>query len=98
MNRVHCSSIRTRSMKKVQITIVSTVLLLSCWVSQVCAQGNASVKGVVKFHGTAPKGAPIDMSADPYCKKVHPGMGSTEDVVVATDGALANALVFVSDG
>jgi plastocyanin len=84
--------------KKVQILVVSAVLLGSCWVSKVYAQASSSIKGVVKFQGSTPKGTPIDMSVDPYCKKMHPGMVFTEDVVVAAGGALANALVFVSDG
>jgi plastocyanin len=58
----------------------------------------ASVKGAVKFEGTAPKGARIDMSQDPLCSKQHPTPATTEEVVVGADGGLANVVVYVSDG
>ena len=62
------------------------------------AQATASLKGVVKFQGTVPKGKTIDMSADPYCMKAHPSAASTEEIVAGPDGGLANALVYVASG
>jgi plastocyanin/predicted small lipoprotein YifL len=53
----------------------------------------ASVSGVVKFDGPAPKAAKIDMSQDVNCK----GSNSAENVVVA-DGKLANVFVYVKEG
>ena len=53
----------------------------------------ATVNGTVKFDGTAPKQAKIDMSQDPACK----GMNEAEAVVV-TSGDLANVFVYVKDG
>src|ERR1700683_4152504 len=53
----------------------------------------ATVNGTVKFDGTAPKAAKIDMSQDPACK----GMNEAEAVVV-TGGDLANVFVYVKDG
>jgi len=58
----------------------------------------ASVKGTVKFEGTAAKPVPIDMSQDPLCSKAHPTPATTEDIVVGTGGGLANVVVYVSDG
>jgi len=58
----------------------------------------ASVKGTVKFEGTAVKPVPIDMSQDPLCSKAHPTPATTEDIVVGTGGGLANVVVYVSDG
>ena len=58
----------------------------------------ASVKGTVKFEGTAAKPAPIDMSQDPLCAKAHATPATTEDIVVGTGGGLANVVVYVSDG
>src|SRR5689334_16063214 len=53
----------------------------------------ATVSGTVKFDGTAPKPAKIDMSQDPACK------GSNEaETVVANGGKLANVFVYVKDG
>src|ERR1051325_2109985 len=53
----------------------------------------ATVNGTVKFDGTAPKGAKIDMSQDPGCK----GTNQAETVVV-DNGDLANVFVYVKDG
>lgn len=62
------------------------------------ADASASVAGVVKFEGAAPKPARIDMSADPYCVKAHPTPATTEDIVVGTNNGLANVVIYVSDG
>lgn len=53
----------------------------------------ATVNGNVKFEGTAPKPAKIDMSQDPACK----GTNEAETVVV-DNGKLANVFVYVKDG
>ncbi|HVN19213.1 MAG TPA: carboxypeptidase regulatory-like domain-containing protein [Dongiaceae bacterium] len=53
----------------------------------------ATVNGTVKFDGTAPKPAKIDMSQDPGCK----GTNQAESVVV-DNGDLANVFVYVKDG
>ena len=52
----------------------------------------ATINGTVKFDGTAPKAAKIDMSQDPGCK----GTNEAENVVV-TGGDLANVFVYVKD-
>ncbi len=62
------------------------------------ADSPSSLKGSVKFEGTAPKPTHIDMSADPLCAKAHATPISTEDVVVGGGGALENVVVYVSDG
>src|SRR5262249_49744412 len=53
----------------------------------------ASVSGTVKFDGTAPKPAKIDMSQDPACKG-----GNEAETIVASNGNLANVFVYVKDG
>ena len=53
----------------------------------------ATVSGVVKFDGTAPKPTKIDMSQDPACK----GTNETETVEV-NNGDLENVFVYVKDG
>ena len=53
----------------------------------------ATVNGTVKFEGTAPKAAKIDMSQDPACK----GTNNVE-TIVADGGKLANVFVYVKDG
>ena len=62
------------------------------------ADAPAALTGVVKFEGTAPKPSRIDMSADPLCAKAHPTPATTEDIVVGTNGGLANVVIYVSDG
>src|SRR5262249_61751718 len=49
--------------------------------------------GTVKFDGTAPKPAKIDMSQDPACK----GTNQAE-TIEASNGDLANVFVYVKDG
>ena len=54
-----------------------------------------SVSGTVKFDGTKPKAAKIDMSQDPACAK----KGENTVEAYAGDGAnLANVFVYVKDG
>lgn len=53
----------------------------------------ATVSGTVKYDGTAPKPAKIDMSQDPACK----GTNEAENLV-ASGGDLANVFVYVKDG
>jgi plastocyanin len=53
----------------------------------------ATINGTVKFDGTAPKPAKIDMSQDPACK------GTNESETMAVSGGdLANVFVYVKDG
>lgn len=86
-----------------------TVILISACVlatlSSVVVQGwsssenpTVSVKGIVKFEGTPPKAARIDMSQDPLCAKGRSTPLTTEDIVVGPDGGLANVVVYVSEG
>jgi plastocyanin len=53
----------------------------------------ASVSGIVKFDGTAPKPVKIDMSQDPACK----GANQAE-TLVSDGGNLANVFVYVKEG
>src|SRR5713226_3270588 len=53
----------------------------------------ATIIGVVKFEGTAPKAAMIDMSQDPACKGTN-----TAENVMASGGHLSNVFVYVKEG
>jgi plastocyanin len=53
----------------------------------------ASVSGTVKFEGTAPKPAKIDMSQDPNCAG-----GNTAENIVVSGGHLENVFIYVKDG
>jgi len=58
----------------------------------------ATVTGLVKFEGAAPKMTNIQMSADPYCQSQHSSAPATEeDVVTGPGGELANVFVYIKD-
>jgi Carboxypeptidase regulatory-like domain len=57
-----------------------------------------TITGRVRLDGTRPKLRPIDMSAEPYCEKVHPTPVMPPEVVVGKDGALANVVIYVKGG
>ncbi len=58
----------------------------------------ATLTGLVKFEGAAPKMNNIQMSADPYCQSQHASAPATdEDVVVGAGGELANVFVYIKD-
>ena len=84
------------------LIIMSAVLALSLSGRVSAGPGrppdSSSVKGEIKFEGTAPKPSRIDMSADPLCAKAHATPVTTEDIVVSANGGLANVVVYVSDG
>lgn len=60
--------------------------------------GAAVVKGTVKFEGTVPKAARINMSTEPSCAKLHPTGVTAEDNIVDANGGLQNVVVFISEG
>ena len=57
----------------------------------------ATLTGLVKFEGAAPKMGNIQMSADPYCQSQHSTPATDEDVVAGPGGELANVFVYVKD-
>ncbi len=59
----------------------------------------ATIAGLVKLEGAAPKMPSIPMSADSYCLSQHPnGQGAQdEEVVVGPGGELANVIVYVKN-
>lgn len=92
-------------MKKNSSLLIATFSLLAAAVSVFTTVGYgrpadspSSLKGEVKFEGTAPKGTRIDMSADPLCAKAHSTPLTTEEVVVGSGGGLENVVVYVSEG
>lgn len=58
----------------------------------------ATVAGLVKFEGAAPRMPPMQMAADPFCASAHPTPPPDEEVVVGAGGELANVLVYVKNG
>jgi len=57
----------------------------------------ATLTGLVKFEGAAPKMGNIQMSADPYCQSQHSTPATDEDVVAGPAGELANVFVYIKD-
>jgi plastocyanin len=57
----------------------------------------ATITGLVKFEGAAPKMPTLQMGADPYCASQHPTPASDEEVVVGAGGELANVIVWVKN-
>jgi len=91
-------------MKGKHVSIAIFGLLLP-GVIMLCAAGptsaapdGASVTGVVKFQGTAPKPSRIDMSADPFCAQAHSSPVTTEDILTDANGGLENVVVYISEG
>ena len=60
--------------------------------------GTATLKGVVKFVGAAPKSTRVNMAADPRCAKQHPAPVLSQDVVTDANHGLQNVIVFIADG
>ena len=60
--------------------------------------GAGSISGTVRLDGPAPRPAHIVMAADQNCAKAHPSGANADDVVVGTNGALGNVVVYISDG
>lgn len=57
----------------------------------------ATLSGVVKFEGAAPKMPPLQMGADSFCQSQHPTPAADEEVVVSPAGELANVIVYVKN-
>jgi plastocyanin len=84
--------------KKVSVAVFTFFCLSGLWLIKAptapAADANAgSISGTVKFDGTPPHDAVIDMSQDPLCK----GTNRAETYVV-NNGDLANVFVYVKDG
>lgn len=54
--------------------------------------------GTVTLAGQAPRNHTINMAADPECAKSHAGPATSEEVVVGAANALANVIVYISEG
>jgi len=81
------------------LLFVSAIMLCSARrIETTAAAGGASVAGVAKFKGTAPRPTPIVMSADPFCAKAHSSPATTEDLLTDPNGGLENVVVYISDG
>jgi plastocyanin len=60
--------------------------------------GGASLRGVVRFEGAAPKAKLISMAADPSCAKQHPSPVFSQEVMTDSKGDLQNVVVYIAEG
>ena len=60
--------------------------------------GGASIRGTIRFDGTAPSQEKIQMSADPVCQQQHATPVYAEDVAVNSNGTLKNVFIYVKSG
>lgn len=58
----------------------------------------ATISGKVNFAGEKPVLREIDFSANPACQKMHSGPVHSEEVVLNSNGTLANAFVWLKEG
>ena len=82
-----------------QTASASTAGTAATAAAPVASADAATITGVVKLEGAAPKMPAIVFSADPYCQSQHPaGAGANdEEVVVGPAGELANVIVYVKN-
>ena len=59
---------------------------------------SAIVKGHVKYEGILPKAKRLDMSKEPNCAKQYTTPPVSENVMGGANNALANVVVYISDG
>lgn len=59
---------------------------------------DGEIAGQVTLDGQAPKNHPFSMAADPECAKSHTGPALSEEVVIGSENALANVIVYISEG
>ncbi len=78
--------------------LLALILLAAGPVPSANSAPGSTVLGRVKFEGTVPKPAPINMAADPTCAKQHETRATSEDFVPGVNGTLENVVVFISDG
>jgi hypothetical protein len=57
-----------------------------------------SVRGLVRFAGTAPKPQPLSMAANAQCAKHHRKPVVDESILVNDDGTLRNVVVWIAGG
>ena len=87
-----------RKMVVVGVLAVALATVGVAWRGGDGAQGGATISGTVKFTGTRPVMAKIDMSDEPVCKNKYQAPPTKEDVVVNPNGMLANVFVYVKAG
>jgi len=91
-----------KTQNRIAVLTFSLLLVAAAFVRYAPSVGAAAtgqIMGTVKLDGQAPHQKPIDMSKDPACAQTRSGtQATTENVVVGTNGGLANVVVYISQG
>jgi plastocyanin len=66
--------------------------------AQPATGGSASIRGTIRFEGSAPQPVKIKMDADPVCQQQHTSPVYSEEVVVNPNGTLKHVFVYVKEG
>src|SRR5205807_4974851 len=81
------------------VLVLVGTLALTHSTPKVSAASEGKISGTIKLNGTPPHQKPIDMSKEPSCQQQHAGHPvTTENVVVGSNGGLANVVVYISEG
>lgn len=83
--------------KTPEVTNVSTLENLPASAA-LPAVGEGIIRGTVKFSGTVPAPAALDVSADPVCVSSNQEPLYSQELRVAADGAVRDAFVFIKEG
>jgi plastocyanin len=79
--------------------IILAAVVLTHGSHKVIAASEGKISGTIKLDGTPPHQKPIDMSKEPSCAAQHTAKPvTTENVVVGSNGGLANVVIYISDG
>lgn len=78
-------------------TTESTTMVAAAAPAAAVSADAATITGMVKLEGTAPKMGAIAMGADPVCQGQHSTPAPTQDVVAGPGGELANVIVWVKN-
>lgn len=57
-----------------------------------------SISGTVYLDGSPPNLPPINMQSEPACAKAHPSGAPAQAIVVGSNGAMANVVVYIKRG
>lgn len=86
------------SEKTPEVTNASTPENLPAAAAAGPATGEGMIRGSVKFSGTVPAPAALDVSADPACVSSNQEPLYSQELMVAANGAVRDAFVFIKGG
>jgi len=79
-----------------KLTLISLALILSFFLSQPTFA--ATVTGIIKYEGTAPKFKEIKMEADPICLSHHTDAVFPQSLILGEGNTMGNVFVYVKSG